>query len=598
MPRAPALEPTGVRTNTLWWALAALLLLRALLAFVPWMGFWGLSVQRFLSPLAAWLPWTLAAAALAAPLARIALPSWQRWGETLRARTLLALTTAAVLAAALVWLLPDRVRWVGDSLLRLGGVKIERPPEVLSPQALPLDIWLHYQLPQMLVARHWLDPDAAVRSLGALEAGLLAALAGAFALALETSAAGRAAAMAAAFFGGALCLMTGESKAFAEVVLAVAATGALGLRALRGNRWALPALGGVIAVAALAHRQALGLIPAWLLVCAVRLAMARRERSAVWPAWIALALPAAVLIPLAGKLWRTLAGYDLPRNFLPADGGGLGPVFSATRLLDLASALLMLAPLCPLILLLWPARKTPGAARAPGAHEPGIEWIFLLVLAGPFLLAALLARPPQGLIRDWDGLGAAGAALSLLAAWLVARTLRGGTRAWLAVPVSLVAATSALAWLLHFHDAPRAIARVEALLHEPPSRAPAERSRAWEFVAWHEFQREQWDAAAQAFDSASALGPSPRMLAQWAMAETMRKNYPQARALYQRAVERDSNLTVGWTGVAVAAIWYEDLADCERAARQLERLAPNDPKTMEILAYLAQARRAPASAHP
>jgi len=72
----------------------------------------------------------------------------------------------------------------------------------------------------------------------------------------------------------------------------------------------------------------------------------------------------------------------------------------------------------------------------------------------------------------------------------------------------------------------------------------------------------------------------------------MRKNYAQARDLYHRAVERDSNLTVGWTGVAVSAIWFEDLDDCERAARQLERLAPDDPKTQEILAYLAQARRA------
>jgi hypothetical protein len=595
MPRAPAPNPTGPSSITLWWTLAALVLARALLAFVPWMGLWGLSVQRFLSPLAAWLPWALAAAALAAPLARIALPAWERCGETLRVRPTLALVTAGVLAAALVWLLPDRVRWVGDSLLRLGGVKIERPPELLSPQALPLDIWLHYKLPQMLVARHWLDPDAAVRSLGAIEAGLFAALAGAFALGLETTAAGRAAAMATAFFGGSLCLMTGESKAFAEVVLAVMAAGALGIQALRGHRWALPALGAVVSVAALAHRQALGLLPALLLLCAVRLATSRREGAPAWPAWIALALPAIVLIALAGKLWRTLAGYDLPRNFLPAGGGGLGPLFSATRMLDLASALLMLAPLCPLILLLWPAPRTLRAADAPTTRN---EWTFLLVLAGPFLLAALLARPPQGLIRDWDGLGAAGAALSLLAAWLVARWLRTGSRSWLAVPVTLVAATSALAWLLHFHDPARAIARVEALLHEPPARPPAERSRSWEFVAWHQYQREQWDAAATAFDSASALGPSPRMLAQWAMAETMRKNYPQARALYQRAVERDSNLTVGWTGVAVAAIWYEDLAECERAARQLQRLAPNDPKTREILAYLAQAKRTQASAHP
>ena len=588
MPRgAASSDRTEGAARGLWCVLATLVLLSAILAFVPWMGLWGLGIQRFLSPLAAWLPWGLAAATLVPALGARAAPAWSAAGEALRARPALALGVASLMLAGLVWLLPDRVLWVGDSLLRLGGVKSDLTPEVISPQALPLDVWLHYRLPHALVARFGLAPEASVRLPGAVEAALLAALAAAFGLALETTAAGRAAALAVAIFGGSLCLMTGESKAFAEIVLAVVAVAALGLRALRGNAFALAALGAVVAAALLSHRQAAGLLPAWLLICffAVR---GGRERRRIWAVAIALLVPAATLALLAPRLWRTLFSYDLPRNFLPTGGGGLGPLLGPTRLLDLVSALLMLAPLALAIPVLWP--KQSMLAREGDARH---EWTFLLTLAAPLLLVALLARPPQGIIRDWDGLAAAGTALSLLAAWQIARLLREPARGWLAAPVTGIAAASALSWLLHYHDPAQAIRRVRALLFEPPPRPAAERSRAWEFLAWHESRRERWDAAAQAFDSASALGPTPRMLSQWAMAETMRKNYAQARALYRRAVAIDSNSTVGWTGVAVAAIWFEDWNDCERAARQLQRLAPRDPKTLEILAFLSQVRRGP-----
>ena len=590
MAQAAARDSGDSRARSLWWALAALLALQAALAFVPWMGLWGLGIQRFLSPAAAWIPWSLAALACVPAVATRVSPAARLWGETLERRTAAALAIAAAAAALLVWLLPDRVLWVGDSLMRLGGVKLERAPELVSPQALPLDVWLHYDLPRAWVAHHWLDAEGSVRVLGALEAAALGALAGAFALALDTTAAGRAAAMAAVFFGGSLCVMTGESKAFAEMALAVAAVGTLGLRALRGGRWAPALLGLVVASALLAHRLALGLLPALALVAGVLLRRTGRRAGA---ALACLAPPIIALLFLAGRLWRTLAGYDLPRNFLPAGGGGLGSLLAPTRLLDLASALIVLAPLLPLIPLLWPAA---GSRRAGGSStaDPGREaWAFLLVLAAPFLAAALLARPPQGLIRDWDGLVAAGVALCLIAAWQVGGVLRAPRRAALAIPVAAVAAASALAWLLHWHDPARAIARVEALVLEPPMRPPGERARTWEFLAWRAYRRADWDAAAAAFDSSTALGPTPRMLAQWAMAETMRKNYRRARDLYRRAVARDSNYTAAWTGVAVAAIWFEDLEDCEHAARELERLAPRDPKTKKILSYLAHARRAP-----
>src|SRR4051794_8080329 len=99
MPRAPAKDRAGADSNALWWVLALLVVSRAVLAFVPWMGLWGLGVQRFLSPLEAWLPWMIAAAACVPSVARRVAPMLEQWGQALRERTLLALVTAGVAAA-------------------------------------------------------------------------------------------------------------------------------------------------------------------------------------------------------------------------------------------------------------------------------------------------------------------------------------------------------------------------------------------------------------------------------------------------------------------------------------------------------------------
>ena len=49
-------EPRG-RARLGWTILAAVVLARAALPFVPTMWTWGLNLQRFLAPLWAWLPW-------------------------------------------------------------------------------------------------------------------------------------------------------------------------------------------------------------------------------------------------------------------------------------------------------------------------------------------------------------------------------------------------------------------------------------------------------------------------------------------------------------------------------------------------------------
>src|SRR5262249_5213565 len=147
---AAAPAPAGRAALALWVVLAVLLAARAALAFVPSMWFWGLNVQRFLAPLPAWGPWALALLALIPPLARPLAPFLGRIGDELsRPR---GAAVAALCAALLVLAFPDRVRFVGDFLLRQGTVEQAGQPAVLFPQALPLDVFLHYRLPSWLTA--------------------------------------------------------------------------------------------------------------------------------------------------------------------------------------------------------------------------------------------------------------------------------------------------------------------------------------------------------------------------------------------------------------------------------------------------------------
>src|SRR5512137_1167000 len=112
---------------------------------------WGLNLQRFLAPGWAWAPWAVAALALVPPLARRAEPPFARAGNAIGRGSVLALAAAFAIAVLLVLFLPDRVRFVGDFLLRQGTIEENGPPAKLFPQALPLDVILHVDLPTWLV---------------------------------------------------------------------------------------------------------------------------------------------------------------------------------------------------------------------------------------------------------------------------------------------------------------------------------------------------------------------------------------------------------------------------------------------------------------
>src|SRR5262249_9857402 len=107
----------------LWAWLVALVAARALTASIPTMWGWSLNLHRFLDPCAAWGPWALAAIALIPALALRAAPALQSVGDWTARHPSLWLAVAGLAATGLVLLLPDRVGFVGDFLLREGTLR-------------------------------------------------------------------------------------------------------------------------------------------------------------------------------------------------------------------------------------------------------------------------------------------------------------------------------------------------------------------------------------------------------------------------------------------------------------------------------------------
>jgi tetratricopeptide (TPR) repeat protein len=206
----------------------------------------------------------------------------------------------------------------------------------------------------------------------------------------------------------------------------------------------------------------------------------------------------------------------------------------------------------------------------------------VLALVAPFVIAFLVARPPQGVVRDWDSFAVPGAAFSVAAAWAVARALSAPSATWLAIPVALAVSMPAVQWLAHYADLPRAMARIEALLEGPPVRSADERSRLWDMVGMKRLAMGDAPASAHAFEKAAEAAPSPRLLTQWGMAEAMAGRHDRALASYRRAVERDSSYVTAWIGIGVSGLNAGDLESASRAVAMLERLAPGNPKTREI----------------
>src|SRR5438552_12550558 len=164
----------------LWACLSALVILRLAFAFPAAMWGWGVNLLRFVEPIGGWALWLLAALALVPAVARRALPWTRRAGRALAPGGHGVWWLGAIVALALL-LQPDRVHLVGDFLLRAGTTERALHPDKLYPQALPLDVLLHYELPRALADRARVPVEATARALGAIEGGALALTAASFA---------------------------------------------------------------------------------------------------------------------------------------------------------------------------------------------------------------------------------------------------------------------------------------------------------------------------------------------------------------------------------------------------------------------------------
>lgn len=582
--RAASPADTSHAAIVLLVGLALLALARAGLAFPHTMWAWSLNLHRFLNPIVAWLPWAIAALALLPPVGRPLSAWWARAGDAFGSGSRLASLAAAAAGALLVWSLPDQVRFVGDFLIRQGTVEEIVPPGRVWPQALPLDAWLHFTVPLWLSNHGVTDANGAARLIGALEAGALAWLAARFAALLRLRGGAAFAAASVMFFGGALGLFTGYSKAFLELAVLTALIGVSGLAMIRDGRGML-AMGIAFAIAITLHRSAPGFIPALLVAWAL---WARGHgNAAAWrrPAtWAALAIPAiaaAFMLPRIAGIVRRVDPVHFATPEIAAQGGLWSAALHGARPADALNLVALLAPLALLAI--------PLAVALGRALPRGRELAYLAALALPFVLTIPFVHALGGLFRDYDDFATAGVALAMLSAWLAGETLRGAPRfAWLAAATALAAIVPCVQWLAHHTDVPRGLARIEALMHEPPARSGAERGRTFDYLGTRWYQLERYEESAEAFKAGCVDAPSPRMLQQWALAETMRGNLRGAVTAYHQQLEKEPDSVSGWLGLAAVTSRIPDYDESRRALNEVLRLRPGDPDATQLLQQLAQ----------
>jgi hypothetical protein len=581
-PAAPPSDPVADRALlALWLVLAVIVAARAALTFVPSMWAWSLNLMRFMAPATGWTLWAIAALALVPPLARALAPAAVAAGEAIERRRRWLGPACAAAAAAMVAALPDRVWFVGDFLLRQYTLE-DRPTAISTwyPYALPLDLYLHDTLARNLMHHHGALANDTGRLLGAVEAGLLALLALAFARALRLRGVAALAAAALVFWGGHLTMLTGYNKAFSEMPLVMAAVAVTGLRLVRENRGVL-LFGAALAISFVLHRSAIGLLP----VAAATWILWARAHPGAWRRPLALAglaLPLLALAVMAPRIIHIVTRID-PMHFTPEDvrsaGGVLPGLFLGTRLVDLMNVVLMLAPMAVAI---------PVVGGLLGRALPWRgEGVVLAALALPFAATMPFIHPGQGYYRDWDDFAGAGMTLTLLAAWMVARALERSPRhAWVGVAAILAAATPSLQWLVHESDVQRGVERVETFLRERPPRTESERARAWDYLGWRLTDLGRFDEAAAAFGQLATVQPSPRVMRQWATTEALRGDPRRAQAIYQQMLARFPDIATGWYELARLSYGLRDFAECRRAAGQLLRLHPDDRGARALIAHL------------
>ena len=578
----PGFDPPAAGRAALaaWAALALLAAARAVLAATPSTWGWSLALLRFLGPVPGWGLWALATAMLIPAFARPALAAVTRVGDALVRAPRRSGAAWAAGGALLVWVLRDRVGFVGDFLLRENTLSTEGIALAeWYPQALPLDLGIHHHVAHALMVGTGGSAADVGRLIGAFDAAILGWIAVRFASDLGLRGAAAWVATSGVFWTGALTLFTGYNKAFAEMTLVIAAVGTFGVRAARSGRGLVPLL--LVAAAAFTlHRSALGILPAVALASAWALRARGRELLRQPSTWLALAAPVLSLAFMVPRIVHIVRNVD-PIHFMPAEPGksALASAFAGARPADMLNLVVMLAPLAPVALAALPALGANVWRRR--------EMLLLAALALPFVALIPFIHAQQGLFRDWDDFAAAGMGVSLLAAWLLGETVRAaGARAWLAVPLSLAAIVPSAQWLVHHTDPQRAIARVRAFVEEPPPRTGFERAMTWQYLGMTYLALNRPTEGADAYTHAADLLSSPHILRLWGMAESLAGHHERARGVFRTLLARVPGDVVALRGLMFMSLPLHDSTQARAAAESLLRVAPGDPQAAEMLRQL------------
>jgi hypothetical protein len=591
----PVSSPGAERAaQALWITLAALAAARAVLAFTPGMWAWSLNLQRFMLPPLGWGLWAIGAAALLPGVAGALERRMERAGDALSSGGAWPAVIATLLVALWVGGSPDNARFVGDFLLRQGTVEQSGSPATLFPQALPLDVLIHYTLPAALRKANLLSANDTARWLGVINAALLTWLASRFVRVLRLSGVAALAAWSVVVFGGYLGMFTGYSKSLAELVVVALAVAVSGVQLAREGRGAL-ALGVTLAIGFSLHRAA----TAFAIPAALAWALGvRRMDAAAWrkpSTWAALALPVLALALTARRIVSTVLNVDAAVHLAPSGVrrvGVLAAALAGPRASDFLNLILILSPVAFAVLVAVIAARTAPAAPdlAPRDDErraaAGTRAV-LLALCLPLVAIAPFIHPAQGLFRDWDDFAATGMTISLLAAFALGGLLeRAGARRWVAVTAILAAFSATAQWLALHSDADEGLARARAIATEPPAREESERAGLWDYLGIRNFRLGRWPESAEAFSHAAEFAPSPRMLQEWAMAETMAGHLQQAQQVYHRLLEKDPRSIGGWLGLGTVSSRIPDVDEAFRATERLLELDPANGTGRQLMDYL------------
>jgi hypothetical protein len=565
---------TGVdsRWHRIWLlgGLGSLVALHAWGAFHSPTRLWAFDSMRYLEPWVAWSTWIVALLLLVPSIARRAM-------AIIEAPSRHAGLWVAALVGAATWTLSDQTWFIGDFLIRQASVENGSFSGNFE-QALPGEILVHYVIPRLLATVLGSGVALYPRVIGALEAIVLAALGLRLARSLGFRGGAAVAATGLICGGGYLLMFTGLSRAGREMCLVVLAGAFAASRVVARGRGMI-ALSWLVLLGCFMHRCGPFLLPLWIVAFRSWRAAAKPGRRISTHREVA---GLAAFLAVAGVLgWMAVDRwllYDWARHVDPTgtgSGGILHQWGASQHWIDLFDILVVLGPAS----LVAAPFVFPSLRRGEAGSRSGIA----VALAAPWVVAMLVARPQQGLIRDWDVFSAGGVALAVVVLFGFARTIRADSRsAWMLVATAGITSLFTLQWMIHFHDPPRALARVNAYGATATFLPADTRARMLDFVGLRSMRLELWDRAAGAYRQAATLAPHRRVMISWGISETLRGSYADADSVFRVVLDANPRDPVAWVGRLGAARYVGDSVTIHEATRVIAGFEPGGAYRREI----------------